>query len=171
VTFARRDSRRIFFQGGGRATYNDHAVLTDPACSTDGFSTESDSALLKWEVTWKHVALHARNFSHFAGMSSFHSGVGGQLQSQACDPTTGNLLPVDSSTCGTSAVGDGPVTLDVKYYNRNKVNALLPHEHSPSDLFHVSVRDPLQGNSHDHPRALRAGRRGLGQADPPVQAA
>jgi hypothetical protein len=131
----------IVFQGGGTATYNDHAVLSDPACSTNGFSTESDTALLKWKVTWKHVVLHTRNFSDFAGKSSFHSGVGGQLQSQACDPTTGNLLPIDSSTCGTSAVADGPVTLDVKYFNRNKVNALLPHKHSSSFLFHVTAVD------------------------------
>jgi hypothetical protein len=129
----------IVFQGGGGATYNDHSTLINPACTTNGFSTESDTALLKWKVTWKHVVLQKRNFSDFGGTSSFHSGVGGQLQSQACDPTTGNMLPIDSSACGTSAVGDGPVTLDVKYFNHNQVNALLPHKHSSSFLFHVSA--------------------------------
>jgi hypothetical protein len=41
--------------------------------------------------------LQRRNFDYDHGVSNFHSGVGGQLQRQGCDPTTGQLMPVESS--------------------------------------------------------------------------
>jgi hypothetical protein len=129
----------IVFQGGGSATYDDHAVFMNPACSAAGFSTESDTALLRWKVTWKHVVLQRRNFDDDHGVSNFHSGVGGQLQSQNCDPTSGQLMPVESSACGSSDNAAGPVSLRVKYFNRGKVNALLPHKNSSSFLFQVSA--------------------------------
>jgi hypothetical protein len=131
----------IVFQGGGTGTYNDHAVFTNPGCSANGFSTESDSALLKWKVTWKHVVLQRRNFDDDGGVSNFHSGVGGQLQSQTCDPTTGQMMPLENSECGTSDNAAGPVTLRVKYFNRGQVNSLLPRKHSSSFLFQVSAVD------------------------------
>jgi hypothetical protein len=137
----------IVYSGGGSGDYSDHATFPDAFGTCGGFtgySTESDSALLKWTVTWKHVILKRHNFVVDGGKSTFHAGVGGDLSHQVCDSTTGQPGPAVHTTCGTTGTAAGPVTLEAKYYNRGQVNALLPGKKSSSFEFEVAAADNVK---------------------------
>ena len=146
----------IVFKGGGQETYSDHATMTIPGCPPTT-STESDTALERWDVTWKHVVLTRHGFSDGHGTSTFHSGVGGTVSSQSCDPTTGTLLPRVSGICGTTWDAAGPVTLEVKYYSHGGVRGFLPNKHSSAFLFRVQAVGTKEKAQHSGSQDCAAG--------------
>lgn len=120
----------IVYQGTGRETFSDQSTVFGDVCTPNPYSTESDTAVLKWKVTWKHVVLRRHDFAVRNGVSTFSAGVLGNLSSQDCDPIMGNLLPPQNSTCGTTWRAAGPVTLLARYFTRAHVKVLIPHSRS-----------------------------------------